>query len=80
MKQRLNITVDEVLVNQAKRYAARHKTSLSQMVEQFFKTLTRPSEKKNILELLEELPKPKIKEIGQPRKDYYKERLKKYGF
>lgn len=80
MKNRLNITVDDSLVEQAKRYAARHKTSLSQLVEQYFKSLTRPAHKKNILELLKELPTPKIKLEGELKEKYYEDRKKKYGF
>ncbi len=80
MKNRLNITVDDVLMEQAKRYAARHQTSLSQLVEQYFKTLTPPVREQNILELLEDLPKYKVKVEGDLKKNYYENRKKKYGF
>lgn len=80
MKNRLNITVDDALIEQVKRYAAKHQVSLSQLVEQYFKTLIRPSHKKNILELLKELPRPKVKIEGDPRQTYYEQRKKKYGF
>ena len=81
MKNRLNITVDDALVEQAKRYAAMHQTSLSQLVEQYFKSLTRPVRKKNILDLMKELPKPKGKVPEADLKGpYYESRKKKYGF
>ena len=80
MKKRLNITVDQVLMEQAKRYAARHKTSLSQMVEKYFKSLTRPAHKKNVIDLLNELPKPKVKVEGDLKKRYYESQKNKYGF
>jgi len=80
MKNKLNITVDDTLIEQAKRYAARHQTSLSQLVEQYFKSLVRPARKKNILELLKELPKPKISIEGDLKKNYYDQQKKKYGF
>lgn len=83
MKNRLNITVDNVLMEEAKLYAVKHKTSLSQLVEEYFKTLTRskPAKKENILELLARLPKPKGKvPEGDVHKLYYEDNKKKYGF
>lgn len=80
MKNRLNITVDDGLMEQAKRYAAKHHTSLSQLVEQYFKSLTRPARKRNILDLLKELPKPRIKVEGDLKANYYQRQKKKYGF
>lgn len=80
MKNRLNITVDDTLMEQAKRYAIRHKTSLSQLVEQYFKKLTRPARRKNIVQIIEELPKPEIKVEGNLNEAYYGDRKKKYGF
>jgi hypothetical protein len=68
-------------MEQAKRYAASHQTSVSQLVEQYFKSLSPAPRKKNILELMKELPKPKRKvPEGDLRKLYYESRRKKYGF
>lgn len=80
MKSRLNITVDAALVEQAKRYAAKNKTSISRLIEQYFKALTsRPSRKKNVLELLDEYPKPKGNLENYSKDSYYEERKNKYG-
>ena len=81
MKNRLNITIDEGLMSQAKKYASRHKTSLSQLVEKYFESLTRTAHKKNIIDLLNELPKPKGKvPEGSLTKRYFEDNKKKYGF
>jgi hypothetical protein len=83
MKNRLNITVDNVLMEEAKLYAAKHKTSLSQLVEEYFKTLTQGKKphKKNIIELMARLPQPKGKPPeGDVHKLYHESRKKKYGF
>ncbi len=80
MKNRLNITIDEGLIEQAKRYASKHQTSLSQLVEQYFKSLTRPSRRKNIIQLIEELPKPGLKIEGDLKERYYKDQKRRYGF
>ena len=39
---KLTLSVDERVVKQAKRYAARHGVSVSQLVERFLGILTRP--------------------------------------
>lgn len=80
MKNKLNITVEDTLIEQAKRYAARHETSLSQLVEDYFKGLVRPARKQNILDLLKELPKPKTGFDSDLKEDYYNQQKKKYGF
>jgi hypothetical protein len=83
MKNRLNITVDNVLMEEAKLYAAKHKTSLSQLVEEYFKTLTRqrPARKANIIDFMKKMPKPKGKvPRGDLNKLYYEDNKKKYGF
>ncbi len=80
MKNRLNITIDDSLMEQAKRYAVKHQTSLSQLVEQYFKNLTRPVRKENILDFLGKMPKRKITVEEDPKKAYYEQRKKKYGF
>ncbi|MEN6453439.1 MAG: DUF6364 family protein [Prolixibacteraceae bacterium] len=80
MKSRLNITIDEALAEQAKRYAARHDISVSQLVEQYFRNLARPAHKKNILDVVKKLPKPAISIEGDGKEAYYQQQKEKYGF
>jgi Family of unknown function (DUF6364) len=79
MKSRLNITIDEKLLTGAKRYAERHRTSISQLVEAYFKRIAGPG-RKNIIDLVESLPKPGIDDRKDLKKQYYEEQKKKYGF
>ncbi|MBL7752179.1 MAG: DUF6364 family protein [Chitinophagaceae bacterium] len=80
MKNRLNITIDQVLMEEAKRYATKHNTSVSQLVEGFFESLTQ-AKKENILELLDRLPEPKGRKPKEDlKKLYYEGKKKKYGF
>lgn len=69
MKGRLNITVDEKLLKGVKRYAERHNTSISRLVEEYFKRITRPG-RKNIIDLVESLPKARI-DSGEDLKKKY---------
>lgn len=80
MKNRLNISIDDALVEQAKRYAARHNTSVSQLVEQYFRSLVRPVHKKNVLDLIKDLPRPEMRLEDDGKEMYYMQQKKKYGF
>lgn len=60
MKARLNITIEAPLLNEVKKLAAKRNSSVSELVEDYFKVLTKPK-RKSLVELIEELPKPKIK-------------------
>ena len=80
MKNRLNITVDDSLVDRAKQYAAQHHTSLSQLVEDYFRELTRLPQRKNVRDLLKELPRPDLSDGTAIKSHYYESRKKKYGF
>ncbi len=79
MKSRLNITVDAEILNNAKRYADRKKISLSELIEQYFKSLT-SSRRKTIIQLVEELKKPTIDSKADLKEAYYKDQKRKYGF
>ena len=82
MKTRLNLTIDEGLLKKVKAYAYKHDESISSLVEEYFETLVKKTKRKSIIDLIEELRKPKI---DLPKdfdfvKEYYKENAKKYGF
>ena len=79
MKGRLNITIDEGLIIGAKRYADRHKTSLSRLVETYFKRITHTAGRKNIIDMIESLPKPRIEPDQDLKKQYYEDQKGKYG-
>lgn len=79
MKSKLNITIDEKLLAGAKRFADRHQTSLSQLVEAYFRRIISPN-RKNIIDLIESLPKPKSDIQGDLKKRYYEDQKNKYGF
>lgn len=80
MKARLNLTIDDNLLEKIKGYAMKQQTSISELVESYFKTVTKPSKRKNIIQLVEKLEKPAI-DSGVDLKDlYYQDKAKKYGF
>ena len=78
MKARLNLTIDQSLLEEVKQYATLKNTSVSELVEEYFKVIIKPK-KKSFVELIKELPKPKIEENFDWKEEYYKDKMKKYG-
>lgn len=80
VKARLNLTIDNNLLESGKAYAASKHTSLSKLVEGFLKTLTRPAKRKNVIDLIEKMDKPNLDTLHDLKDQYYKDRSGKYGF
>lgn len=80
MKARLNLTIDDKLLENIKSYAVKQQQSVSKLVEGYFKRVTKPSKRKNILHLVDKLDKPVIAKKSDLKDLYYKENAKKYGF
>jgi hypothetical protein len=79
MKERLNLTIDGVLLEAMKAYAAKRQISVSELVENYFKQVTRPVHRKNILDLVDELEAPVADPEADLKELYYKEQGEKYG-
>ena len=80
MKERLNLTVDGGLLESIKNYAANKQTSVSELVENYFKAVTKPARRKNIIDLVDKLNKPAIDDRADLKELFYKEQAEKYGF
>ncbi len=80
MKARLNLTIEDSLLESVKNYASKHQRSVSELVESYFESLTKPSKRKNILQLIEEMEKPSFETEIDLKEQYFKENAKKYGF
>ena len=82
MKARLNLTIEETLLEKVKNYAAQQESSVSQLVEDYFETITQQRAKPSLLDILRTMPKSKIEypEDFDFKKEYYEERKGKYGF
>lgn len=80
MKERLNLTIDAELLNAMKAYAVKKQMSVSELVEGYFRTLTKPVQRKSVLDLVDQLKKPSITDIADLKDLFYKEQGEKYGF
>ena len=71
MKERLNLTIDAELVESMKAYAASKQMSVSELVESYFRTVTRPLQRKNIVDMVDGLEDPATN--VPDREIYYRE-------
>lgn len=77
MLSRINLTMDEKVIVSAKRYAKKHKTSISSLTEKYFRELTHTSENESVVEFLKS--KAPVKKTPDGKR-YLKTSLKKkYG-
>jgi len=79
MKARLHLTIDEHILKEVKKVVAKKKISVSEMVEEYFKVITKPK-RKLLTEILDELPKPNLPEDFDWKEEYIKDKMKKYGY
>jgi hypothetical protein len=80
VKERLNLTIDGVLLEAMKAYAASKRMSVSELVEDYFRSATRPVERKNIVEMMDELAKPVLDRRADLKELFYRQQEEKYGF
>ena len=64
MKERLNLTIDGALLEAMKVYAAGKGISVSELVESYFRQVTRPIARHNILDMVDQLEGPEDKEVS----------------
>lgn len=60
MKERLNLTIDGALLEAMKTYAASKEMSVSELVESYFRSVTKPVQRNNILDLVDRLERPDL--------------------
>ena len=80
MKTRVNLTIENNLLTLIKRYARSKQTSVSELVEEYFKDVMKPVKRKNILKEMESLPKPDMNLKGDLKELFYQDQAEKYGF
>jgi hypothetical protein len=79
MKTRVNLTIEnEVLIN-AKRYASQVEESLSELVEDYLKKLAKKSGSQSLIDYVDKLDVPKINAEIDFKKTYHENNSAKYG-
>jgi hypothetical protein len=82
MKAKINLSIEEKLIYKIKAYAEEKHTSVSELVEEYFKRVVEPPKKNNLIDLVKSLPKADLPygEDVDLVKQYYEEKAAKYGF
>ncbi len=80
MKAKLNLTIEQNLLSQMKQYAANQRRSISEIVEDYFRTVSSNKKKESFVEMIDKLPKPSINPDIDLTEEYYKAKASKYGF
>ncbi len=78
MKAKLNLTIEQDILDQMKQHAARQKRSISEIVEDYFRVITMPKKRESFVELVRSLKKPDIPDDLDLKKEYYEAKGKKY--
>ena len=73
MKERLNLTIDAELVESMKAYAASKDMSVSELVESYFRTVTRPLPRINILDMVDQLETPAFDVHTDLKEQYHRQ-------
>ena len=80
MKARVNLTIEESVLHDTKLYAEKKGISVSEIVEDYLKVVTKPVKRKTIIDMVEELSPTNIDPKADLKELYYQEQAKKYGF
>lgn len=80
MKTRLNLTVEETLLDRIKKYASKKNTSVSELVESYFRLVLKPAGRENIIDMVEKLKQPDISDSVDLKNEFYNQQKKKHGF
>lgn len=78
MKAKLNLTIEESLLQKVKRIAEERKSSVSQIVEEFFRNFVKTPARESLIDLIENLPESPSEE-GDLIKKYMEENAAKHG-
>jgi hypothetical protein len=73
MKSRLNLTIDKNLLKNTKQYAEKHHISISELAENYFRSITKPTKRETIIDIIGKLDKPNIDPTADLKELYYKD-------
>lgn len=80
MKAKLNLTIDEALLSRMKAYSESNKISISELVERYFYSLSKPARQQNIIDMVEKLRPAKFDVNADLKQGFYEDQGSKYGF
>ncbi len=79
MKTKVNLTIENDVLLNAKKYASKINESLSGLVENYLRSLEKSKNIKSFVEYVENLEVPSIAADFDFKKEYYLNKSEKYG-
>ncbi|TFF37543.1 DUF6364 family protein [Mucilaginibacter psychrotolerans] len=76
MKSRLNLTIEESVIQRMKQYAEKQHTRVSDLVEDYFRNVTKPLKKKSFMDIVDQLPQHDIDAKADLKELYYQDKKK----
>jgi hypothetical protein len=80
MKTRVNLTIEDDVLKNTKLYAEKQGTSVSELAENYFRSIIDYPKRSNIFDLIDKLPQSNIDTKADLTDLYYQDKAKKYGF
>lgn len=82
MKTRLNITIEQNVLEKVKVYAIKKQISVSKLIEDYFESIIKAnSKRKPLLDMVDKLdPDPSIVAESYNKESFYENKKSKYGF
>lgn len=80
MKARVNLTIEQDILSKAKKYASEIGVSVSELVENYLKNVSKKTDTESLINFIDRLEVPKIDENIDFKKQYYEDKAEKYGF
>lgn len=80
MKERVSLRIDKELLVAMKKYAASKRKSVSELVEDYFRSATRRVPRRTILEIMDEQEKPLLYRKADLKQLFYRQQEGKHGF
>ncbi|MBL4677706.1 MAG: hypothetical protein JKY70_16115 [Mucilaginibacter sp.] len=74
MKSRLNLTIEDSLLRTMKSYAEKQRTSVSDLVENYFRQVTKPSKQESFVEMIDKLEPHKVDKKADLKALYYSDK------
>lgn len=80
MKARVNLTIEQDILDKAKKYASELGSSVSELVENYLKNVSAKVNSQSLIDYIDKLEVPDVDKNLDFKKQYYEDKGEKYGF
>ena len=80
MKARVNLTIEQDILDRAKKYASDLGSSVSELVENYLKNVSTKVNSESLIDYVDKLEIPDLDKNINYKRQYYEDTGQKYGF